>query len=127
MQRVNTPVRRSAAAQSRLVVVREALLAVCEGQWEQARGALTRQPELTRRDPVLLNLLGVVCQASGQWTQARRYYGRAMRKDRHYAPATDNMRRLYELCTLGSAGRIRLGDERPALAMLLRQRSVYNR
>src|SRR4051794_35287210 len=101
MQRVNTPIRATAAPAPRLVIVREALLAVCEGQWEHARTALTRDSELMRRDPVFLNLMGIVCQARGQWTQARRYYGKAMRSGRGYLPAEQNMRRFYELDTFG--------------------------
>lgn len=75
----------------------------------------------TRDDAERLNLLGVISEARLQWKAARRLYGRAIRADRHYAPAQQNMRRLYELHTFGrSAEPVALGDERPALAELLR-------
>ena len=72
---------------------------------------------------VRLNLLGVICEKRHLWREAARNYGRAMRADHQYRPARENMRRIYELNELGrSSQRIMLGDERPALAALLRAR-----
>jgi hypothetical protein len=62
-------------------------------------------------DAACLNLLGVVCEARGQWDLAKRYYGRAIRADRQFDPAQQNMRRLYELTTFGSSARVvQVGD-----------------
>jgi hypothetical protein len=53
-------------------------------------------------DAVCLNLRGIICQARGEWKQARRFFGKAMRADRGFVPARQNMRRLYELDTFGA-------------------------
>jgi len=75
------------------------------------------------RDPVWLNLLGVIHEARGEWKPALRCVGKALRRDRQYAPAQQNIRRLYELYTFGHSDvKMALGDERPALALLLRWR-----
>ncbi|HMB94910.1 MAG TPA: response regulator [Tepidisphaeraceae bacterium] len=58
------------------------------------------------------NLLGVLYEAQHKWRLARKCYGKAMRADKNYQPAQDNMRRIYELHSLGkSAQSIALGDE----------------
>jgi K+-sensing histidine kinase KdpD len=91
-------VRRSAQRQS---VLRDALLAVCEGDWAVADEALAGAPEIARRDAACLNLRGIVYEARGQWPRARRFYGKAVRADRGYLPAEQNVRRCYELETFG--------------------------
>lgn len=88
-------------AQRRLLNLRDALSAICDGRWDEAEKTLTSERERALRDAGFLNLLGIVCQARRQWKQARRFYGRAMKADRSYAPAEQNMRRLYELHTFG--------------------------
>jgi hypothetical protein len=52
-------------------------------------------------DAARLNLLGVVSEALGRAREARRLYGMAMRADREFLPAQQNLRRLYELQALG--------------------------
>ena len=86
---------------SRHTILRDALLAICDGKWDQAERALAQDPRLARDDAACLNLCGIICQARGRWKQARRFYGKAMRRDRSYLPAEQNMRRFYELSTLG--------------------------
>jgi uncharacterized protein HemY len=81
------------------IVLRDALLAIFEGRWDEAERTITSEGDPD--DARLLNLLGVVCQARREWKAARRFYGRAMKADRKYAPAEQNMRRLYELHTFG--------------------------
>jgi hypothetical protein len=100
------PAASGAVAKDRLATWRElvlgdALLAVCEGDWAAADDALTRGADLTRGDAACLNLRGVVCEARGQWARARRFYGKAVRADRGYLPAEQNVRRCYELETFG--------------------------
>ena len=74
------------------------------------------------RDAEYLNLRGAVHEARCEWKLARMFYGKAIAADRRYAPAQQNMRRLYELHTCGrSELHVALGDERPALAALLRE------
>jgi len=71
-------------------------------------------------DAACLNLQGVIHELREQWKPARKLYHRAIRADGDYAPARQNMRRMYELYTFGHSDEpIALGDERPALAMLL--------
>src|SRR3954464_3423544 len=88
-------------ADLRLQVVRDALLAIGAGEWDRAAVALARDAKATARDPACLNLAGVVCQAQGQWRRARSCYGKAMRVGGSYAPAEQNLRRVYELYTFG--------------------------
>jgi hypothetical protein len=74
-------------------------------------------------EAVRLNLLGAICERRHQWREAARNYGRALRADHEFRAAEDNLRRIYELNVLGhSDQRMMLGDERPALAALLRAR-----
>jgi two-component system sensor histidine kinase KdpD len=86
----------------RLTVLRDALLSVCEGDWDGADRAMMRVPELAGRDAACLNLRGIACQARGQWSRAQRFFAKAVRADRNYLPAAQNVRRLYELNTFGS-------------------------
>jgi DNA-binding response OmpR family regulator len=58
------------------------------------------------------NLLGVLYEAQGKWRLARKCYGKAIAADKRYEPAQANMRRLYELQSLGrSTQGVMLGDE----------------
>ena len=58
------------------------------------------------------NLLGVIYEAQQKWRLARKFYGKAMRADKHYKPAQLNMRRIYELYTFGrSKQEVVLEDE----------------
>jgi Domain of unknown function (DUF4118) len=99
-------------------IARDAMLAICDGKWDAASSALARDPELVMSDAVCLNLVGVVCQARRQWRKARRYYGKSMRVDRNYAPAEQNMRRLYELDTFGSTSMpVALADQATVAAI----------
>jgi len=59
-----------------------------------------------------LNLTGVLAELANDYDRARKYYGRAIRRDGSYAPAQQNMRRLFELDHFGSSDEgISLGDE----------------
>src|SRR3954469_21120368 len=78
-----------------LHIIRDSVSAVCRGEWDAAAAALASAPPVTARSAECLNLIGVVRQARHDWAGARRYYGKAIRADRHYAPAEQNIRRLY--------------------------------
>jgi hypothetical protein len=57
----------------------------------------------------------------GRKEMARRFYGRAIRADGKFAPAQQNMRRLYELTTFGhTTQHVALGDEAEFLAQVSR-------
>jgi len=63
-------------------------------------------------DARCLNLLGIVYEARKDWPQARRYYSRAMAANSGLADPRQNMRRVFELSTVGIAREpIALGDE----------------
>src|SRR5436853_3914154 len=79
--------------QSRALMLSEALLAVSSNRLDDAAAALSRFPDVASRDAACLNLTGVICQQRGQWSKARRFYGRAFRADRGYSPAEQNLRR----------------------------------
>lgn len=49
------------------------------------------------------NLLGVLFEMKHDYATAKRCYGRAVAIDSHYAPAQQNMRRLFELFEFGSS------------------------
>src|SRR5438045_2192222 len=92
---------RATDREKRLIVLRVALLAVCDGKWDDAEAALLGEAQLAH-DPAFLNLLGIVRQAQGRWNDARRLYRKAVRADRRFLPAEQNIRRFYELDTFGS-------------------------
>jgi uncharacterized protein HemY len=85
----------------RLLVLRDALVAICDGRWNDAEKALTIDGATEPCDAVFLNLLGIVCQGRHEWKQAKRFFGRAMRAKDGCLPAEQNLRRLYELETFG--------------------------
>ncbi|MBC7784487.1 MAG: response regulator [Burkholderiales bacterium] len=94
--------------------VREALR---EGEFKDAESLLMKAGSITSNDATFLNLAGVFHEASGRKAAARSYYGKAIRANRQYAPAQQNMRRLYELTTLGSTTQsVALGDEQQFVA-----------
>lgn len=89
------------------------------GLLDEARAALAAAERAGARGAAYLNLLGVVHELRRDWRAAKRHYGRAIRADRGYEAARQNMRRLYELDTFGRcAENIALGDEGPALMRL---------
>jgi DNA-binding response OmpR family regulator len=76
------------------------------------------------RDAPYFNLLGVLYEAQGNWRLAKKFYHKAMRADRKYAPAEHNVRRVYELESFGrTTVPVALGDEHkpPALEQLLHE------
>jgi tetratricopeptide (TPR) repeat protein len=79
----------------------DALAAICDGRWDEAEETLNSGNNLHFPDASVLNLLGIIYQARRQWKQARRFYGKATVVDPSYAPAEQNLRRLYELHTFG--------------------------
>lgn len=91
-----------------------------------AESLLMRAADLTGgRDAPYFNLLGVLYETQRQWRLAKKFYGRAMRSDRKYEPAEQNMRRMYELETFGKTELpVALGDhdKLDALEQVLRKR-----
>jgi hypothetical protein len=101
----------------------EIRLAIRLGLFDDALRSIAQISSARRRDADCLNLLGVIDEAQHNWKSARRWYGKAIRADRSHAAAQQNMRRMYEMATFGSCREmVALGDERPALFQLLRER-----
>jgi DNA-binding response OmpR family regulator len=75
------------------------------------------------RDAPYFNLLGILYEVQGKWRLAKKFYCKAMRADRKYVPAEQNVRRLYELETFNhTALLVALGDEQaPALERLVNE------
>jgi len=101
----------------------EIRLAIRLGLFDDAVRSIAQLSGARRRDADCLNLLGAISEALNDWKGARRWYGKAIRADRSHVAAQQNMRRMYELATFGrSREAVALGDERPALFELLRER-----
>jgi len=79
---------------------------------EEVEHVLMRAGMIAGDDPAYHNLLGILYECRGRKRQARKAYGRAIRANSNYAPAQQNMRRLYELATFGRTWQpVALGDE----------------
>lgn len=58
------------------------------------------------------NLAGVLFEMQEDYDRAKKYYGHAIRLDKRYEPAQQNMRRIYELFNFGSSKEpFNLGDD----------------
>jgi tetratricopeptide (TPR) repeat protein len=94
-------------------ILSDVCLAIRLGLFDEAAAALESIRHFLSDDPSWLNLRGVHYLEQGDWQEARSCFGRAIRADRSFSPAQQNMRRLFELRTFGmSAERLALGDER---------------
>jgi DNA-binding response OmpR family regulator len=77
-----------------------------------AETLLLKAADLALGDAAYYNLLGIIYEARHQLRLAKKLYGKAMKADRAYLPAQQNMRRIYELNTFGrTAAAVALGDE----------------
>ena len=86
--------------------------ALRHGMWEEAEDALMNADILAGDDPAFFNLVGILHECHGRKRQARKFYGRAIALNGTYAPAQQNMRRLYELKMFGKTQEtVALGDE----------------
>jgi DNA-binding response OmpR family regulator len=81
--------------------------------YENAESLLTRAADQKDKSSAeYFNLLGVLYESQRKWRLARKCYGKAIASDSHYEPAQSNMRRVYELESLGhSTQPVVLGDE----------------
>src|SRR5689334_11120981 len=98
VDRTSVPRRRFGRHDDRRSLLRAALNALRGGDVVRARLFL-ESPLLGEADPARLNLLGVLSELAGYRGRARRFYTRAVRADRDFQPAWQNLRRLYELRT----------------------------
>ncbi|HEU4678562.1 MAG TPA: response regulator [Terrimicrobiaceae bacterium] len=80
-------------------------------QFVEAREHIARALEIRSDSPEVFNLGGVLFEMLEDYDRAKRYYGQAIRLNRNYEPAQQNMRRIYELFQFGSSREpFNLGD-----------------
>jgi DNA-binding response OmpR family regulator len=77
-----------------LLAVRSALQA---RQFAQAERKLMKAGTITSEEPWFLNLAGILHESLGRAESARKFYSRAVGKDRNYRPAQMNLERLGEI------------------------------
>lgn len=107
-------------ARARNELLRKAQMAIRLGYLEEAGSMIAAAGMAAMRDAACLNLIGVIYERQQKWKLAKRYYGKAMRADPQFWASQQNMRRIYELYTLGqSRDWIALGDEQRNLTRLL--------
>ena len=68
-----------------------------------AKRDLIKALELNSDSPQAMNLVGVMLEMREEYEQARRYYGQAIKLDKNFEPAQQNMRRIFELFNFGSS------------------------
>jgi DNA-binding response OmpR family regulator len=66
-----------------------------------AKEHLIRALELNPESAEGYNLAGVLFEMQEDYTRAKRYYGQAIKTDKDFEPAQQNMRRIYELFHFG--------------------------
>jgi CheY-like chemotaxis protein len=106
-------------------VLKRVRTALRESNIAGAESLLLKAADLAEHDAAYFNLLGVIYETRRQWRLAKKFYGKSMKIDRHYAPAEQNIRRVYELYTFGrSREPVALGDPQApsdALTRLVRE------
>jgi two-component system, OmpR family, response regulator len=68
-----------------------------------ARIHLVKALELNTKSVEAFNLAGVLAEMLDEHDKAKKYYGQAIKLDKNYEPAQQNMRRLFELQHFGSS------------------------
>lgn len=78
----------------------------------KARLHLAKALELNAKSVEAFNLAGVLAELLEDYDKAKKYYGRAIKLDKNYEPAQQNMRRLFEVDHFGSSQEpVNLGDK----------------
>jgi DNA-binding response OmpR family regulator len=78
----------------------------------KARLHLATALELNAKSADAFNLAGVLAESLEDYDKAKKYYGRAIKLDKNYEPAQQNMRRLFEVDQFGSSKEpVNLGDK----------------
>jgi tetratricopeptide (TPR) repeat protein len=118
---ISRPTRVAGADEARrAALVLRACAYVRVGDLDEAEDFLESEL-LPAHDAARLNLLGAILEKRGRRAEARRSYGRAMRADRAFEAARQNIRRWFELETFGHTDLpLLLGDEQPRLWWLRR-------
>ena len=97
--------------EQRASFLRDVGFALRHGCIEEVETLVARAGTAAMADPAGVNLVGLLYELHGDRARARKCYGRAMRIDRTFSPAQQNMQRLYELSTMGRTRRaVTIGD-----------------
>jgi DNA-binding NtrC family response regulator len=72
-------------------------------RFSEAHKHVARALELETRSAEAFNLAGVLVEVTGDFDRARRYYGQAIRINKSFEPAQQNMRRIFEVLNFGSS------------------------
>ena len=117
------PHRDTARPSVRDELLQRARRAIRAGELELAQALVMAYGDLACSDPACLNVLGLIAEASGHWTDAKKFWGKALRADPRYDPACQNLRRYFELFQWGRSDcRVAFGNE--TTLDLLRARSI---
>jgi hypothetical protein len=84
-------------------LLRRAQRALRTGKLELAKCLLEECGDSHLHDAACLNVLGLIAEAGDDWKSARRHWRSAVRADRSYAPAWQNIRRHFELFNWGQS------------------------
>jgi DNA-binding response OmpR family regulator len=78
----------------------------------KARLHLVKALELNAKSAEAYNLAGVLAEVLEDYDHAKKYYGQAIKLDKKYEPAQQNMRRLFEVDHFGSSKEpVNLGEK----------------
>jgi DNA-binding response OmpR family regulator len=69
----------------------------------KARLHLVKALELNAKSAEAFNLAGVLAEVLEDYDKAKKYYGQAIKLNKNYEPAQQNMRRLFEVDHFGSS------------------------
>ena len=76
-----------------------------------ARIHLVKALELNNKSVEAFNLAGVLAELLDDVDKAKKYYGQAIKLNKNYEPAQQNMRRLFELQNFGATSEpLNLGE-----------------
>jgi len=80
--------------------------------FSKARLHLVKALELNAKSAEAFNLAGVLAEVLEDYDKAKKYYGQAIKLDKKYEPAQQNMRRLFEVDHFGSSKEpVNLGEK----------------
>ena len=79
---------------------------------EECEPNLIRALELNDKSAEAFNLTGVLFEMQEDYDRAKKYYGQAIKLDKRYEAAQQNMRRIFELFQFGSSREpVALGED----------------
>ena len=84
-------------------LTREAKRLINLQDFDAAEMCLTAALKIDGASPEVFNLQGILAEIRGDYDEARRAYGRAIKIDSHHEAAQQNMRRLFELFNFGGS------------------------